>query len=98
MNSGCLTGMDYRLCDWQINCSTFGAISNCSDSNCVTGCFCSNGTVLDNSVCIYPDTCPSKHLYVTTYAVNNQTFTSAYKCNKFNACIWFVTYIYINYV
>ena len=58
--SGCLSGMDYRLCDWQISCSNFSSISNCSDSNCMTGCFCSDGTVLEDSVCIHPDTCPSK--------------------------------------
>ena len=52
--------MDYRLCDWQISCSNFSSISSGGDSNCMTGCFCSNETVLEDGVCIHPDTCPSK--------------------------------------
>ena len=58
--SGCLSGMDYRLCDKQLSCSNLSSISSCSDSNCMTGCFCSNDTVLEDDVCIHPDTCPSK--------------------------------------
>ena len=58
--SGCLSGMDYQLCNWQISCSNFSSNGNRSVSNCMTGCFCNNGTVLEDGVCVHPDVCPSK--------------------------------------
>ena len=52
--------MEYQICGWEISCDDFSTISDCSDSTCSSGCFCTNGIVLEDGVCIHPDTCPSK--------------------------------------
>ena len=66
---GCLSGMDYRSCGWQISCSNFSNINNCSNLTCSPGCFCSNGNVLEDGVCIPPGECPSKSLKNDCYFV-----------------------------
>ncbi|XP_065913065.1 hemicentin-1-like isoform X2 [Dysidea avara] len=62
---GCLAGMDYRLCDWEISCSNFSSINNCSNLTCTSGCFCSNGNVLEDGVCIHPNVCPIPTMIIT---------------------------------
>ena len=51
--------MEYQTCGVNISCNDFGVVRDCSNS-CESGCFCSNGTVLEDGVCVDPDTCPSK--------------------------------------
>jgi len=57
----CPPGMEYQMCGLNIDCSDLGVVRDCS-SSCDSGCFCSNGTVLEDGVCVDPDTCPSKIL------------------------------------
>ena len=58
--TGCLSDMEYQVCGWEISCDYFSTVSNCSGSNCSSGCFCTDGIILDDGVCIHPDACPSK--------------------------------------
>ena len=66
-NSGCLAGMEYQLCGWQVTCDSFTGVSNCSNLTCESGCFCSNGNVLLDGVCIHPNVCPSKNAWSKSY-------------------------------
>ena len=52
--------MEYQTCGWEISCDDFSTASNCTDLNCSSGCFCTDGIMLDDGVCIHPDACPSK--------------------------------------
>ena len=52
--------MEYQTCGWEISCDDFNTVSNCTDPDCSSGCFCTNGLLLDSGVCILPDVCPSK--------------------------------------
>ena len=58
--TGCLSDMEYQVCGWEISCDYFSTVSNCSGANCSSGCFCTDGNILDDGVCIHPDACPSK--------------------------------------
>ena len=58
----CPPGMEYQMCGWNISCNDIGIVRDCSNSTCDSGCFCSNGTVLEDGVCVHPDMCPSKVL------------------------------------
>ena len=59
-NSGCLAGMEYRLCDWHVSCDTQRVVNSCRNSVCVSGCFCTNERVLEDGFCIQSYFCPSK--------------------------------------
>jgi len=59
----CPRGMEYQMCGLNIDCRDLGVVRDCS-SSCDSGCFCSNGTVLEDGVCVNPDTCPSKILLI----------------------------------
>jgi len=48
------------MCGWNFNCDDLTVVRNCRNSTCGSGCFCSNGTVLEDGVCVHPDTCISK--------------------------------------
>ena len=52
--------MEYQTCGWEIGCDDFSTVSNCTDSDCSSGCFCTDGVLLDDDVCILPDACASK--------------------------------------
>ena len=52
--------MEYQTCGIEISCDDFNAVGSCSDSECSSGCFCTDGVVLDDGVCVLPDACPSK--------------------------------------
>ena len=52
--------MEYQTCGWEISCDDLSTVSSCSDLDCSSGCFCTENIVLDDGVCIIPDTCPSK--------------------------------------
>ena len=54
------------MCGWNISCNDFGVARDCSDS-CESGCFCSNGTILEDGVCVHPDTCSSKAIKLCFY-------------------------------
>ena len=58
--SGCLAGMDYRMSGVQLTCDDLSSVDNCSNTTSESGCFCSNGNVLEDGVCIRPGECPSK--------------------------------------
>jgi len=58
----CPLGLEYRTCGWNITCNDIGNVKDCKNSTCDSGCFCSNGTVLEDGVCVDPDTCPSRDL------------------------------------
>jgi len=58
--SGCLAGMDYRMSDIQLTCDDLSSVDNCRNTTNTSGCFCSNGNVLEDGVCIRPGECPSK--------------------------------------
>jgi len=58
---GCITGMDYRSCGVHATCRDLISVNNCTDITCVSGCFCSNGNVLDGGYCIDPGLCPGRH-------------------------------------
>ena len=64
---GCLGGMDYRLSSVQLYCSDFSSVDNCSNTTGTPGCFCSNGNVLEDGVCIPPGECPSKKWNLLNY-------------------------------
>lgn len=55
--TGCLADMEYQLCGSQLTCTNFSRRNN---SFCGSGCFCSNKYVLEDGMCIHPDTCPGK--------------------------------------
>ena len=59
---GCLADMEYQLCGLQLTCNNFSMTNNHNNSLCQSGCFCSNKHVLEDGMCIHPDTCPSKLL------------------------------------
>jgi len=62
------------MCGWNISCNDLGVVRDCSDS-CDSGCFCSNGTVLEDGVCVRPDTCSSKTLlYIRDQILENRTY------------------------
>ena len=48
------------MCDFHICCDDLSRVDNCSNTTCESGCFCSNGNVLLDGVCIHPNVCPSK--------------------------------------
>ena len=56
----CPPGMEYKMCGWNISCDDIGTVRDCRNSPCESGCFCSNGYVLEDGVCVDSDTCPSK--------------------------------------
>ena len=58
----CPPGMEYQTCSWNISCDEFGVVSDCRNETCQSGCFCSNGYVLEDGVCVHPDTCTSKEI------------------------------------
>jgi len=66
-DSGCLAGMDYRMDGVQLTCYDFSSVDNCSNTTSTSGgtpgCFCSNGNVLEDGVCIPPGECPSEYIY-----------------------------------
>jgi len=80
--------MDYRISDIQLTCNDLSSVDNCSNITRTSGCFCSNGNVLLNGVCIHPDVCPSKtyekllhkncgllHFVITFYVVPSTIIT-----------------------
>ena len=52
--------MEYQICGWHISCDDFSTVSSCDDTDCTSGCFCTNGVALEDGICIQPDSCPSK--------------------------------------
>ena len=44
----------------QLTCTDLRIADNCSNTTTESGCFCSNGNVLDDGVCINHRECPSK--------------------------------------
>ena len=67
--------MEYQMCGLNISCNDFGVVRDCSDS-CESGCFCSNGTVLEDGVCVHPDSCPSENLlYYTLNGIMNHVYS-----------------------
>jgi len=55
--SECPPGMEYQTCSWNITCDEFGVVRDCRNSTCQSGCFCSNGYVLEDGLCVHFDTC-----------------------------------------
>ena len=46
---------------FQLTCTDLSIVDNCSNTTSESGCFCSNGNVLqDGGVCINRRECPSK--------------------------------------
>jgi len=60
VNVDCPNGMEYQTCSWNMTCDEFGVVRDCINSTCQSGCFCSNGYVLEDGVCSHPDMCTSK--------------------------------------
>ena len=53
--------MEYQHCGVQITCNNFSTYNkNYNNSYCTSGCFCISKYVLEDGMCIHPDTCPSK--------------------------------------
>ena len=75
--SGCLAGMDYRMSGVQLTCVDLSSVDNCSNTTNTSGCFCSNGNVLEDGVCIHPGECPSE-LYIDY----NHAYCRLRKCKK----------------
>ena len=50
--------MDYHSCGVHVTCHDLISVNNCTSTICTSGCFCSNGNVLDGGYCIDPDLCP----------------------------------------
>ena len=48
------------MCGWNVSCNELGVVRDCRNSTCESGCFCSNGSVLEDGICVHPDSCPSK--------------------------------------
>ena len=76
----CLGDMEYHRCGTQITCNTFSNTDNYNNSNCTSGlmgCFCISNHVLEDGMCIHPDTCPSKFYYKqltnVKHGLNSQT-------------------------
>ena len=61
--SECPPGMEYQMCGQNASCGNFGAVRYCRNITCQRGCFCSNGTVLQDGVCVDPTMCHSKEQY-----------------------------------
>jgi len=61
----CPAGMEYQTCSWNITCDEFGVVRDCRNETCQSGCFCSNGYVLEDGVCVHPDMCTSKEITYT---------------------------------
>ena len=45
---------------FQLTCTDLRSIDSCSNTTSESGCFCSNGNVLDDGVCISHLECPGK--------------------------------------
>ena len=58
------------MCGWNISCNELGVVRDCRNSTCESGCFCSNGYVLEDGICVHPDSCPSKLLLMVCYLVH----------------------------
>ena len=56
----CLGDMEYHRCGTQITCDTFINYNNSNCTSGLAGCFCISDYVLEDGMCIHPDTCPSK--------------------------------------
>ena len=69
----CPTGMEYQTCSWEISCDEFGVVRDCRNSTCQSGCFCSNGYVLEDGVCVHPDMCTSKEIAASCKPHNNKS-------------------------
>jgi len=69
----CPTGMEYQTCSWNISCDEFGVVRDCRNSICQSGCFCSNGYVLEDGVCVHPDMCISKIILRETLMIKINT-------------------------
>ena len=59
----CPPGMEYQMCGLSIHCHDLRVVRDCRNSTCESGCFCSNGTVLEDGVCVHHDICPSKIIW-----------------------------------
>ena len=67
--TGCLADMEYQLCGLQLSCNNFSVTDNYNNPFCESGCFCSNKHVLEDGMCIHPDTCPGK--FYCTYVIDD---------------------------
>ena len=49
----CPIGTEYRDCSWNLSCSDITGVRGCKEeSPCTSGCFCSDGTVLQDGVAL----------------------------------------------
>ncbi|XP_065893837.1 MAM domain-containing glycosylphosphatidylinositol anchor protein 2-like [Dysidea avara] len=70
---GCLAGMEYLMTGFQLTCTDLSIVDNCSNTTSESGCFCSNGNVLqDGGVCINRRECPIPPA-ITTQLENTTT-------------------------
>ena len=66
---GCLADIEHQICGWEIGCDDVTSIDSSNDSDCSSGCFCTDGIVLEEGVCIHPDNCGSKQSSIP-YTIN----------------------------
>ena len=50
------------MCGLNITCNDFGFVRDCRRT-CESGCFCNDGSVLEDGICVHPDVCPSKEVW-----------------------------------
>ena len=50
------------MCGRSASCNDFGGVRSCRNITCQKGCFCSNGTMLQDEVCVHPRMCDSKEV------------------------------------
>ena len=54
----CPNGTEYRGCGWNLSCSDITRVRGCKEqSPCTSGCFCSDGTILQDGVCADMNSC-----------------------------------------
>ena len=54
----CPNGTEYRGCGWNLSCSDITGVRGCKEqSPCTSGCFCSDGTILQDGVCADMNSC-----------------------------------------
>ena len=73
--SVCPVGTEYHGCSWNLSCSDITGVRRCKEqSPCTSGCFCSDGTVLQDGMCSNISSCTG--IYICIYKPMNITLSS----------------------
>ena len=85
----CPIGTEYRDCTWNLSCSDIIGVRRCKEqSPCTSGCFCSNGTVLQDEMCSNISSCSGiyENKHTSSFCIIYLLGCSyTWMCYKFNS-------------